>query len=422
MKYNQPYGESDPNAPYVNGNPSTGTMGSIPPAASIEFPQREIANFILDNGIAAPSNSDLRQLVKGVQSNATNFKPDVGVQNAVVVPLIPVPDAYYSGMQVRFRAAYAPSGPATLDAGRGARPIRKSSGGTIVGSEWVPGDIVEVTYDSVLNVWQLPISAVAMLYAPRDFYVNDTTGLDTNDGLTAGAPFKTIQKAAYAAQLYNQNGYAITIHVANGGYAKTQFGAINGSGVIYLRGNSASPASCIIHSTAGNGLVFPGDGRFDIEGFRIVVDASIPAVGDPGNGVFAIGALCILGNMEYGYCAGSQIAAANAGTQFINGPSRVTGGAGWSHFSATTGSQCFTNTVNNPAYTFTAACNYPAGFAYADLNSTVTCPLGAIAGYGNVTGSKFQGQTNGVINSMGRGTGYLPGDIAGVLYTGAQYN
>ena len=38
MQYNQPYGISDPNAAYINGNPTTGTMGSIPPAASIEYP------------------------------------------------------------------------------------------------------------------------------------------------------------------------------------------------------------------------------------------------------------------------------------------------------------------------------------------------------------------------------------------------
>ena len=46
MKYNQPYGVADEDAPYINGNPSTGTMGSIPPAASIEYPQREIVNMI----------------------------------------------------------------------------------------------------------------------------------------------------------------------------------------------------------------------------------------------------------------------------------------------------------------------------------------------------------------------------------------
>ena len=46
MLYNQPFGITDPNAPYINGNPNTGTMGSIPPALSIEHPQREIVKVI----------------------------------------------------------------------------------------------------------------------------------------------------------------------------------------------------------------------------------------------------------------------------------------------------------------------------------------------------------------------------------------
>ena len=77
MLYNQPFGVSDPNAAYINGNPSTGTMGSIPPAASIEFDQREIVGVIsyanatgrIDyNGVACapPSNSDLLQLTKAI--------------------------------------------------------------------------------------------------------------------------------------------------------------------------------------------------------------------------------------------------------------------------------------------------------------------------------------------------------------------
>jgi hypothetical protein len=77
MKYNAPYGVSDPNAPYQNGNPSTGTMGSIPPAWSIEHDQREIVNVIqyaADHGLIDfnnaicqnPSELDLQQLLKAI--------------------------------------------------------------------------------------------------------------------------------------------------------------------------------------------------------------------------------------------------------------------------------------------------------------------------------------------------------------------
>ena len=45
MKYNQPFDQpSNPNAPYIDGNPSAGIQGSIVPAAAIEYDQREIVN------------------------------------------------------------------------------------------------------------------------------------------------------------------------------------------------------------------------------------------------------------------------------------------------------------------------------------------------------------------------------------------
>lgn len=81
MKYNVPYGLPDETTlygtPYINGNPTTGTMGSIPPAASIEYDQREIVAVIqwaADHGYhdmagalcANPTNADLQQLLKAI--------------------------------------------------------------------------------------------------------------------------------------------------------------------------------------------------------------------------------------------------------------------------------------------------------------------------------------------------------------------
>ena len=43
MKYNQPLDQpTNTNAPYIDGNPAAGIQGSIVPAASIEFDQREV--------------------------------------------------------------------------------------------------------------------------------------------------------------------------------------------------------------------------------------------------------------------------------------------------------------------------------------------------------------------------------------------
>ncbi len=45
MDYIPPVGGAA-DAPYIDGNPNTCTEGSIPPAAAIEYPMREIVNAI----------------------------------------------------------------------------------------------------------------------------------------------------------------------------------------------------------------------------------------------------------------------------------------------------------------------------------------------------------------------------------------
>ena len=66
MLYNQPFDQPAlPNAPFVNGNPGTGVAGSIPPAAQMEYPQREIVNALEVAGLT-PSNGDLTQLAQAM--------------------------------------------------------------------------------------------------------------------------------------------------------------------------------------------------------------------------------------------------------------------------------------------------------------------------------------------------------------------
>jgi hypothetical protein len=64
MKYNQPPGMSA-DAPYIDGNRSAGTKGSVVPAAAIELPQRELVNLIAYSG-QTPDNADLDQVRKAI--------------------------------------------------------------------------------------------------------------------------------------------------------------------------------------------------------------------------------------------------------------------------------------------------------------------------------------------------------------------
>lgn len=85
MKYNQPFDQpSSPNAPYIDGSPQAGIQGSIVPAASIEFDQREVVEVITranargyvdfsGTPCAVPGNQDLTQLRKAIEGFITNW-------------------------------------------------------------------------------------------------------------------------------------------------------------------------------------------------------------------------------------------------------------------------------------------------------------------------------------------------------------
>lgn len=70
MKYNAPSNTPAtilvPEPPYIDGNPAGGIKGSIPPAAAIEHPMREILNVITFPGLV-PTESDLTQLLQAIQ-------------------------------------------------------------------------------------------------------------------------------------------------------------------------------------------------------------------------------------------------------------------------------------------------------------------------------------------------------------------
>lgn len=75
MKYHAPFGQPDPDAPFINGNPGAGIEGSIPPAAAIEHPQREIVAAIVGAGLT-PDDGDLTQLwqaISGIRSRLVAF-------------------------------------------------------------------------------------------------------------------------------------------------------------------------------------------------------------------------------------------------------------------------------------------------------------------------------------------------------------
>jgi hypothetical protein len=282
MKYNQPYGITDVNAPYINGNPSTGTMGSIPPAASIEYPQREIVNAITANGFT-PDNADLFQLTRAVRRQAINYLVDTGGQNAMIVVPNPALEDYHPGLPLRVKVLHGNINDVshttlTLDAGLGAAPVRLTDGTLPLTNALPAGGIATMVFDGVN--WQLTNTAVGS----GGGTVNVTSGipytLDT--GIVANAIIANFSPAITAI---GAGGLTIEVKLANSLVNGACTIAVNGLAPKFVKnpnGNNPSSGDAI----AGQVLLMVYDGvNFQLIGIvptpttRPTLIASMPAPG-----------------------------------------------------------------------------------------------------------------------------------------------
>jgi hypothetical protein len=157
MQYVPPLGSSDPNAPYIEGNPAAGIRGSYPTAAGYEGTMREIVNAISGAGLT-PDGSDLTQLHEAIQTminarapiaSLIHYGVDSGGINSLVVDVSPDIDSYQPGLTLFLIPNSTNTGATTVNSNElGAKTVRQSNGlnglqpGDIVG-----GKLAVMTYD-----------------------------------------------------------------------------------------------------------------------------------------------------------------------------------------------------------------------------------------------------------------------------------
>ena len=428
MKYNQPYGVSDPNAPYINGNPSTGTMGSIPPAASIEHPQREIVNFIRDSGFAE-TDADLAQLSKAVQSGHVIYGVDAGpASNTILITLPRAPDApLKAGLQVNIRLANEITGPTTINVnGIGAVPAVHGDGTELRKGDGVPGQMLCFLYDgtkfqAVGGVSSLGdnVSGIrTKLTGNLTLYIC-TTGSDVTGDGSFEKPWRTRQFAWYRAQaifdlVYT---YTLTFQLCDGTYtdaflASGFFVGATGPASIIFQGNMANPALCVIDNVSV-AWTAQNSAQYRIQGFtsrgqqRYAVLATI------------YGWISIGPNNVFGICQDAHLAANVAGTVQIDNSYTVIGGA-QQHFLASTGSFLFIQ--GNPVVvTLIGTLNFPTAFALCINGAQISLPGSQLSFSGAATGVRYSAVMCGCIGTNGAGESFLPGSLPGNKFTGGQY-
>jgi hypothetical protein len=432
MKYEPPYGSPGTNDPYINGNPSTGTMGSIPPAASIENPQREIVNLIADAG-GTPADTDLHQLARGVQSGHLNYAIDSGTANALAINVTPALLAYAAGQRWLVRVLNTNTGPSVININAlGARHIVYPDGTELKGGELHSNGLASLVDDGThLQLSNVSSAAGGLLTAPKTYYVNAATGDDNlYDGTTATVsgthgPFATVQRALTACYTWNQNGFSITIYVADGTYPPFAISQPpNGAGTIYIIGNLSAADNVLFHATSGEAIAVTANG-YSIQGVAVQSDA-VGASPHLGCGFRIQGASINLKNITFFSCATAHMLSDSSALILLMG--NEMGSAEAADYLSIKGDSpyhmlCVQNSLVHIAQPilYTVATRNISVWAQTTGNAVISGFYQSQSLGGAVNGQKYNCSLNGVVNTQGAGVNYFPGTVAGATISGGQY-
>jgi hypothetical protein len=151
MKYNAPYGSTDPDAGYVDKDTPGAVRGSVPPAAAIEMPQREIVDVIIKAGFTP---ADGPQLATAIQSGRLNYAVVGGSANDLTATLVPAPAALMDGFPVRLRLAFNNTGPMTFNLNSlGQKQVVRFNGNPTARGDFNRNTIADLAFDLPRDRW-----------------------------------------------------------------------------------------------------------------------------------------------------------------------------------------------------------------------------------------------------------------------------
>jgi len=258
-----------------------------------------------------------------------------------------------------------------------------------------------------------------LLTSARTYYVA-TTGDDSNDGLTAGTPFLTIQKGVDTTCSIDINGFPVTIQVADGTYTDTTtLKAVvgwrnNGDSPLTVQGNAATPTNVIISTTSASCFASAAFSN----SIWIIKDMQLKTTTSGNCITMGTSSYIFFSGIDFGACAGSHILGNITARCEASGNYTISGNA-TNHYSSTgyggsiaVNSKTVTVTAD---VTFTTFALFNVGGYIASVGSTFS--LGAFT----VTAKRYAGTNNAITNTSGGGPNYFPGNVAGTVASGAIY-
>lgn len=259
-----------------------------------------------------------------------------------------------------------------------------------------------------------------LLFADLQLVVDAVNGVDTNNGLTASTPFRTIQAAVNAIyHNYDFNGFKCTVLIQNGNYAAgfQCIGAPLGmTSPIAFQGNLASPGLVTVNQSNGNTVTASAGAIITVFGMTLTAGGTQVNYLALGNAMLATnGASITFGSIVFGVCGNAHMMAFSGGFITSNGNAYNISGGAYYHLCASGGvaNNALSAVGLNGTPNFTGAFVLATALGYVQVyTSTYT---------GAATGQRYNVALNGVINTNNAGINFLPGSVAGVAQAGGQY-
>lgn len=241
------------------------------------------------------------------------------------------------------------------------------------------------------------------LTANRTYYVS-TTGSDSNNGLSSGAPFLTVAKAlSVILGTLDVSGFTVTIQLADGTYSVTSIVIGSGVGIVaptnlVIRGNNTTPSNVKI---AGS------DYTFRAESFGAICTVLDMELSSTAGRIFSVGGG---GQIYYGNVVfGNPSATGEDITVLSGGYVQAT-----SSYSTYTNKGCHINVAGGQArvtgitVTITGTPSFATSFVKAYRGGVLVIFSNTYTG--SATGPRFSVYGNGLIDTNGLATTGLPGN------------
>lgn len=261
--------------------------------------------------------------------------------------------------------------------------------------------------NTAVNALETKTESLNILTANQTYYVNASTGSDSNNGLSSGAPFATIQKAINVTASLTLAGYAVFINVASGTYSNFTLKSVAG-GTVYITGDSSTPSNVVINGGGNNILGSAILGTYIIDGFKFTGgDTALLAYGNN-----------LIVNFKNFYIAdgyATQIVSAQQAVIVTSGTNRVDDSAA-RHIYAYIGGII---EINDQTLTLGGTTSFSTAFAGSTSLGLIR-RSGSVSFSGSASGKRYEAEFNSIMN-VNAGTTFFPGNSAGTTATGAQY-